>query len=269
MSKKTRMPYYKEPMLVFLVLGGLLFAVDAYLNGKQKEQIIVDQRTIEYLVERREAIELRDLTPDEIDLLIASYIEEEILYREAYRRGLNEGDTRMRRNLVLKLRGLIVAELSEPTEDELRKYYEDNLGNYTSEEQFSVDHIYYSDASRVPADITTLIAEVDDFRSLAEKYNRTLGRSSVQSSSSELADYFGVEAAKTVVTATSGTWLGPFTSDFGVHFVRKTATVAPETASFEEVAPYLLMDWQSGEARKRIEAEIAEVRENYDIVVTR
>ncbi|MFY0662973.1 MAG: peptidyl-prolyl cis-trans isomerase [Shimia sp.] len=269
MSKKTLMPFFKEPLFVFLVLGGLLFAIDAYMASTRKEQIIVDQSTIEYLIERREGLELREISPDESESLIASYVEDEILYREAYKRGLNEGDTRMRRNMILKLRGLIVAELGEPTDDELRSFYQENLTQYTSDEQFQVDHVYFSDASSLSDGIVAQLDRGADFRHVSEKYNRTLGRSSIQGTRRELADYFGVDAARSIIEAASSDWMGPFSSNFGIHFVRKTDVVPPTIAPFDDVAPYLLMDWQSAEARQRIEAEINVVRDNYDIVVTR
>lgn len=88
-----------EPLVHFLALAALLFVLDQVFSSTQKEKIIVDEQTADFLIKQREDLELRKLTPEERQETIAAFIEDEILYREAYKRGLDKGDTRMRRNL--------------------------------------------------------------------------------------------------------------------------------------------------------------------------
>lgn len=260
---------WREPLVVFLLIGGLVFAVDAYWASTRKEQIIVDQSTIDYLIARQENVELREIRPDEIGGLIEAHIEDELLYREAYKRGLNEGDTRMRRNMILKLKGLMVTGLDEPTDEELRTFYEDSQKRYTSEEQFEIDHLYFSKEGSVPGDLQDQLEQGADFKLVSESYSRTLGRSNLQATRSDLSEFFGTEAAHAIVDAKNDGWMGPFSSQYGVHFIRRNAVIPPQTASFEDVAPYLRMDWQSSEVSKLIEAELEAVRSNYDIRVER
>lgn len=266
---KNKTPFWREPLFHFLILGGLVFAADAFFASARKEQIIVDQSTIDYLVARQENIELRDIPPSEVEDLIATHVEDEILYREAYKRGLNEGDSRMRRNMILKMRGLLVAELDTPTDQQLKDFYQRSRERYTSEEQFQVDHVYFREEASVPDSLLEQLEQGADFRSVSERYTPTFGRSSVQATRSELAEIFGREAGLTVVNAKSDAWMGPFSSSNGIHFVRRTGLIPPQLAKFEDVEPYLLMDWQSEEARKLIEVELETVRNDYDVVVER
>jgi hypothetical protein len=116
---------WREPLVHFLILAGLLFAFEHFWSARQKERIVVDRQTADFLIQQREELELRQLAPDERREIIESWIEDEILYREAYKRGLDK-DARTRRNLILKMRGLALSDLRDPTEAELRAYFEAN-----------------------------------------------------------------------------------------------------------------------------------------------
>ena len=107
--------WLREPLLHFAVLAGLLFVIDYWASERQRDEIVVSQQTIDYLIKQREDLELRQLAAEERQDTIDQFIEDEILYAEAYKRGLDRGDSRMRRNLILKMRGLLAGEISEPT----------------------------------------------------------------------------------------------------------------------------------------------------------
>jgi hypothetical protein len=79
----------REPLVHFLALAALLFLFNYFWSDTQKEKIIVDQRTVDFLIKQREDLVLRKLTPKQRQDLIRSYIRDEILYREAYKRGLD------------------------------------------------------------------------------------------------------------------------------------------------------------------------------------
>lgn len=113
MSQIIRRILY-EPLFHFLILAGLLFFVDALLSVDTKEQILVDRQTAQYVIKLREELELRPLSPEEKQAVVENYVADEILYRESYKRGLDKSDTRMRRNLILKMRGLITDEVKTP-----------------------------------------------------------------------------------------------------------------------------------------------------------
>ena len=139
-----------EPLVHFVVLASLLFLIDAAFSGARKETIVVDRQTIDYLMQQREDLELRKLGSDERQETISAFVEDEILYREAYRRGLDKGDSRMRRNLILKMRGLLVGDIEAPTEEELKAFFEDNRERFTTPATWSLEHVYFSDPRQVP-----------------------------------------------------------------------------------------------------------------------
>ena len=142
--------FFGEPLVHFLILAGFLFALEHVWSSKQKEKIVVDQQTVEFLINQREELELRQLSTEERRQVINTFIEEEILYREAYKRGLDKGDSRMRRNLILKMRGLLMGEIQRPTETELKEYFEIHRHQYRRPATLSLEHVFFRDSSKVP-----------------------------------------------------------------------------------------------------------------------
>ena len=155
--------------------------------------------------------------------------------------------------MILKMRGVLVAELDTPSDEELKDYFLENPDRYTSKEQFQVDHVFFSEEAAVPKSLLEQLNQGADFRAVSERYPVTFGRSSVQATRGELVEFFGKEAGLSIVNAESDAWMGPFASPNGIHYVRRTGVVPPRVAKFEEVERYLLMDWQAAEARKLIE----------------
>lgn len=81
----------REPLVHFLGLAALLFVANAVFSGEDREVITVDVATQEYLVQQRQDLLLRDMTDEEKAAVVESFIEEEILVREARKRGLENG----------------------------------------------------------------------------------------------------------------------------------------------------------------------------------
>ena len=64
-ASKPASRFWREPLLHFLVLAALLFALDHVFSRTQKEKILVGRQTVDYLIRQREDLELRELGPAE------------------------------------------------------------------------------------------------------------------------------------------------------------------------------------------------------------
>ena len=160
--------FRREPLLHFLVLAALLFALDHVFSRAQKEKIVVGRQTVDYLVQQREDLELRELGPEERREAVEAFVEDEILYKEAYKRGLDKGDSRMRRNLIRKLRGLLIGEIEPPTEAQLTDFYQTNRERFVRQETLTLDHVFFSDAAQVPQDLLEQLRAGADHRAFGE-----------------------------------------------------------------------------------------------------
>ena len=115
----------REPLLHFLLLGGLLFALYGYVSGSQGEvadeqAIVVPAGKIEHLVALFTRTWQRPPTREELNGLVDDYVREEAAYREGLALGLDRNDTIIRRRIRQKLDFVAqdIADALEPTDEE-------------------------------------------------------------------------------------------------------------------------------------------------------
>ncbi len=115
----------REPLLHFLLLGALLFALDAWLRpapiADSGGEIVVSEGRIRNLAQGFRRTWQRPPTRAELDGLIQDYIREEVLYREAVALGLDQDDTVIRRRLRQKMEFVSddAAALETPSDQDL------------------------------------------------------------------------------------------------------------------------------------------------------
>ena len=143
--------WLREPLLHVLLIGAALFAVHDALNpGTAQRQdanriaITADdlaQLRIAWMAQWR-----RPPTADEMRNLLDGKIREEVLSREAMALGLDKDDTIVKRRLAQKMQFVMddVAALREPTEDELRHWFEQNAQRFALPSLVTFRHLYFS-----------------------------------------------------------------------------------------------------------------------------
>ena len=121
----------KEPLLHFLVLGGLMFAAYSALGTDQptvqpQPVIHMTAADAEWLKGMWTRQWHRPPTDEELTGLVTDHLKEEVLAREARALELDVGDTVVRRRLAQKMAFLLedTIRTAEPPEAELRDFYE-------------------------------------------------------------------------------------------------------------------------------------------------
>lgn len=134
-GRRLNLPVWmREPLLHFVVLGAVLFAVDHIIAGRADDPHTI---TVDASVDRR-ARELfrqehgRDPNAEELHALRRPWLENEVLYREGIAMQLDKGDPAIRDRVIFKMQSLIEAGLRTPTFDEktLRDWFEKNRAKY-------------------------------------------------------------------------------------------------------------------------------------------
>lgn len=258
--------FFREPLVHFLFLAGLLFAANHFWTGEKKETIVVEQQTADYLIQQREDLELRKLSSEEREQTIASYIEDEILYREAYNQGLDKGDSRMRRNLILKMRGLLISDLTEPTEEQLIQHFETNREKYTRPPTLTLNHVYYRDSTNDLNSVLQALNAGQDASRFGESFS-VYGRKLPKYSARDLVGAFGPDIAMALLGLEDSEWQGPYESSRGFHFFRVVERHPAHQSTFEEVKPYLQSDWMMTQTRQMVESEVERLKQDYEIAV--
>jgi hypothetical protein len=130
----ARSAWLREPLFHFLLIGALLFALDAALVRREGDPLrIVVGESVD--AEARQAFHgARGRDPDarELQALRQVWLDNEVLYREGIAMGLDKGDVAIRERVIFKALSMVDAGTKRPAIDEvvLRKWFEQNHAKY-------------------------------------------------------------------------------------------------------------------------------------------
>jgi len=260
--------WLKEPLLHFIVLGGLLFATYDWLSGGGVEEARVVRMTsaeVTWLRETWARQWQRAPSEEELRGLVADYLKEELLAREAKEMGLDENDTVVRRRLAQKMEFLVqdTTRLAEPGDDELRRLYDTQHDRYQTPARISFGHIYFKTKESAEQGLGQLSAHPAD-----ELGDQTmLERDYAGVDEQAVASLFGNGFAQTVFSLEPGQWQGPIGSGYGFHLVKINERVDPKPRTFEEVRSNVLEEWHRVQQTKVNEQFLAALVKKYDVVV--
>ncbi len=254
----------REPLLSFVIGGGLLFFLLAPYLPSGKETIFIDARTLDGVVERRTNLEGRELTALEREQAIEDYVREETLLREAHRNGWHLQNGRVRRRLVLAMRTALGEDLPEPSTAQLRAYFQANADHYRVPESVTFSHVFFESGSARSSKVLTSLASGADFRAMGDAF--WLGATMVRQTRYQLGGALGAPFAEKVFALEPGSWSGPIESQRGAHFVRVIERHPPELPELEAVARLVRVDWETERRADVHERKMSRIRERYTII---
>jgi hypothetical protein len=256
---------FREPITHFVLAALLIFAANTWISDNRKEQITVNSQTRDYLVKLQEELELKTLSEPEIEQVVDRYIEEEMLYREAYRLGLDKNDSRMRRSLLRKIRSLYVTQIPEPTQKDLREYFDKNPDQFLQPTTYSLEQVFFQDSSTVPVDI---IQKLNQGANPA-KFGDTgvVHRNIIKNATSKmLAQYLGANPAKAIIEVKDHRWFGPITSRYGTHIFRISELTPAFQWEYDDVVNNLADLWRTAKLPEIMDRELKQIAQNYEVV---
>ena len=260
--------WLREPLLHFVVIGALLFAVYAWLDrgqGDTPRVVHISAAEINWLKETWTKQWHRP--PDAQDLrgLVTAYLKEELLAREAKELGLDQNDTVVRRRLAQKMEFMVqdTAALDDPTDSVLHTFYNSHRSRYERPQQISFSQIYFKSAAGAQRGMIALKKhrnqELGDPSLLAPDYNGVDQQS--------LTSLFGDAFSRAVFSLEPGQWQGPVASGYGFHLVKVNARNPAQQLSFESVRTQVRNDWQRDQQDKAERQFYARLLKKYDVVV--
>jgi hypothetical protein len=233
----------REPLVHFLVLGGLLFLLYQWRTGGAggSNRIVITQGQVASLQAGFQQVWLRPATDAELRGLIDDFVREEIAVREATAQGLEQGDIVIRRRLRQKFEFLAEDEVAStaPTDAELQAWLDAHPDQFRREPVIGLRQVFVNTdrrggAARADADrILTRLKAGTDPLALGDV---TMLPSEVQPSRrTDLARQFGDAFANAVANLEAGQWTGPVESAYGLHLVYLTGKTAGSTPTLDQV----------------------------------
>lgn len=255
----------REPTSHFVLLAVVLFAANAALESWRGNVITIERVQIEVRIAELEALRGAPLSPEERLLVEEAYIDEQVLVREALDMRL-ESDRRIDDILVQKMLHVLSGDVIQPTEDELREFYEANRASYTAESTLTIEEVVIADGSPAAEDLVERLRADASAQELAESPGV---RASVlrEVTGGDLRRLFGPVTAELILSANTEGWIGPHATVRGQHWFRIIEQTTPELPPLDSVRERVRLDWVADQEAARLEQAVMGLRERYNIVI--
>lgn len=267
--------WWREPILHFLLIGGLLFVVYAKVTPKDSggERIVVTQAMAEELSRQHQARWMRPPNEQELASLVDAYVRDEIMYREGLALGLDRDDPVIKRRVRQKLDIVVEEQLAvaAPDDDELSAYMTRHAARYTRAASVSFEQIFFDGSATVPeieravAVARAALARGVDAQALGQP--TLLPRSVDQQPADRIKRDFGAVFTESLNQLPVGVWTGPVASGLGAHLVHVSARTPPVPPPLDEVRQQVTRDWENERRDRSREQSYRTLRERYDVVI--
>jgi len=254
----------------FAVLGGLLFAFARPAPTDTRVSLGTDYlRSLHAAQALRLGVpSLSDERSFEVD---RRAVEDEVLYREAVRLGLDRDDAMVREHLIQKM--LLFAEdiggaSREPTHEEVAAYFEKTRERWQKDERVHLVHVFSTRreaaASLLEAVRAQDAAHPDRPPPLGDAFARSRD---VRGAKGDFAESFGDGFAGAVFALPPGAWSDPVESRFGWHLVKVLQHTAGTKAKLDEVYDRVRLEYAVERRHEAIAQFLAQAFERYQVLV--
>ena len=266
----------REPLVHFVLLGGVLFAID-YARAPAAppaqprtavtidRRIVVDNEVTERAKERAAKRLGRTPTAQDVAEETDRWIDEEILFREALARGLERDDPMIRERIASRM-SFVLAEsvvVPEPTDAQLRAWFDAHRDRYAAPERIDFTHVFLATADDARArEIETQLAAGTSPDTLGDTFSG--GRKYRGRKLADLAQAFGPEFVDGLATQPPSKWIRR-SSRHGLHLVRIDKVEAPRGPDFETAKLEVRREWMEEQRRVSGEGALKTLRERWQI----
>ncbi len=274
----------REPLLHFFLLGLAVFGLHAFLNSDEGNGAVADPRLVEITSADIEWLRStwnkkmgREPTAAELGGMTDAFIREEILYREAVSMGLDQHDTVVRRRMAQKMEFLFkdLAEMAEPTEEELQAWFDGNRERYRAPALVSFTHVYFNADQRgekVLEGARKVLAELEkegvDPAGAPARGDRFMLQSSYPLQGLDMVNReFGRAFADALSGLETGRWQGPVVSGYGLHLVYLHERADSRLPELDEVRERVTMDFMTARREEVNTAAYREIKSKYQVLV--
>ena len=279
---------FNDPLVHFLAAGALLFAVASALSPAEQDEktITVDRAGILQFIQYRSkafepataALLLDRMTEKERAALVRDYVREEALAREATTLGLDANDYVIRQRMVQKVEFLAEAAAAarEPTEEEIKAFYDANRERYASPPAATMTHVFVSTEQKTAeAAQAEALSLLERLRAAKAGYNGTSGlgdrfmfhRNYVDRTDDYIFSQLGPDIAAAIFSPDTplNEWVGPYRSQYGAHLLFIASRAPARLAPLEEIHDLVRSDLAEDMRQIAIDAAIEEIVSTYQV----
>jgi hypothetical protein len=260
-----RLPsWMKEPLLHFMLLGGLVFAVDHVLVGRADDpHTIVISAAVD--AEARQVFKAsrgRDPNAQELAALRRVWLDNEVLYREGLAMQVDRGDTAIRERVIFKALSMVDANTRLPPFDEqvLRGWFEKNRAKYDEPARYDFQEAVLA-GENAEAAVRSFVEALNAGTPGDAKAGLRVFKGRPHAN---LVESYGADFAKALELAPAGEWRALAARD-GWHAMRLETITPPKAASFEVLRGVVQQDWTDATLAEQRSAAVRQLARKYRI----
>lgn len=259
--------WLREPLLHFLLLGGLLFAINDWFGGRADDPhtIVMDAAVDRQARQVFKDARGRQPDADELYALRRVWLDNEVLYREGLAMGVDKGDPTIRERVIFKALSIVDAGLKLPPIDDagLRDWFEKNRDKYDEPVRYDFQEaVLVGDKSETAS------------RAFAAALNAGTPSADMQAGlrifkgrpHQNLVQSYGPEFAKALEEEPAGQWHALPSRD-GWRVVRLDAVTPPIPAQFEVLRGVVRQDWVDATMADQRTAAVRTLGRKYTVKV--
>jgi len=245
----------REPLLHFVLLGVLLFGLDAAFGHRASHarapetdrNIVVSPSIRTQLANSWQQNHGKPATPGELEQEIRRYIDDEVLYREGLARGLDRDDGPVRARVASKMAFVLQSKLAldDPGDAVLRSWFDAHRGEVARPATVDFVHVFVREddpsAKKRASELLDQLRAGAEPAGLGDRFSG--GRHYRGRKLADLEESFGPEFAKGLFEQKPGEWQLRH-SRFGWHLVEVVKTASAEDPTFASVRLDVLKSWR-------------------------
>ncbi len=265
LHRKTHLPgWTREPLLHFVVLGGLLFGIDQVVASRVDDPhtIVVGTEVDSEAVHIFEETRGREPNEAELKALHQIWLDNEVLYREGLAMQVDKGDDAIRERVIFKALSVIDANVKLPpiSDQQLREWFESHRAKYDEPARYDFQEAALAgdtSESAVRAFVDALNAGTPgDAQAGLRVFKGRPYANLVQS--------YGEEFAKALETIPPGQWRALQTRD-GWRAMRLDRNTPAKPAVYETLRGVVMQDWKDAIASEQRTAAVRTLAKKYTV----
>lgn len=258
--------WWREPLLHFLLLGGLLFAIDFAISGRSGDQhvIAVDADVDKQARDVFKAARNREPDADELYALRRVWLDNEVLYREGLALQVDKGDTMIRDRVIFKALSVVDASLKLPPiqDDTLRAWFEKNRQKYDTPARYDFHEAVLAGNATESARQELAAA----LRAGVPGDNKADLRIFKGRPRANLVQSYGPDFTASLDALPVGEWRAIQSRD-DLRVIRLEARTGPAAVRFEDLRGVVLQDWTDAIMAEKRTAAVRALAKKYTVKV--
>lgn len=264
-ARQVSLPnWLREPLLHFVVLGGVLFAADYFVVGRADDPrtIVVDAAVDSGAMHLFRTERGREPDQKELYALRQVWLDNEVLYREGLALGVDKGDPAIRDRVVFKMLSVVNAGLKLPPFDDqlLRDWFEKNRARYDEPMRFDFQEAVLS-GERSESAVRAFAASLNDGTPAEVDAGLRVFR---DRPFANIEQSYGPDFAKSLAESPAGEWRAHLTSA-GWRAIRLESVTPAKPAVFEALRGVVLQDWTDATMAEQRTAAVRAMAAKYTI----